>query len=185
MVSPWIRDLLLYGSIALAAGAVLVFYARDAPAKVPAATALGDRAHAARRWIVRIAPWPALIGGAIAAIWIYTQSTEIVIVTDDGARVSARRMVKLGSAPGPDERADRAALSDPVWVLNESSHVLRVETVQYGRAFFAVPTKTIAPHTVELFTRVDDIGPDDPPPKTVDDESGMRMADRAWLTWDR
>ena len=174
MLSPLVRSIALYGSLALIAGALLVFYRRDAAAKVPTAIARGRASHALRRRLVRVAPLLGLALGVLGAVYIWSQENDVVVVTDAGAR----RMVLLGDRPP-------AAPDDRVWVINRSTHVVRVETVQYGRGYFGPDQPiVIRPGETRGFYQIDHVGPDDPPPDHVDDTVGMNVAFREWLTWD-
>jgi len=179
IVAPIVYEMLLYGSLALVAGSIIVFYKRDAPKVLPEAIARGSALRTLRRKIVRGAPWIGLIGGTIAAVWLYTQSTSFILVDDHGASWS----IQLGGTPDfanidarhDDTRADR------VWVVNRSKHVVRVVDVQYGVTPFPSGfADTVPPGDAEAFDDIDYVGPDDKPPDSV---RGTGSASRTWLTW--
>lgn len=184
MVSPWIHHVLVYGALAMIVGSLWVFWSRDAPVTVPSAVAIGGPLHALRRKLVRVAPWLGLVGGAVGGIYVYTQSTDIVLVTDDGDHPSARRLVEIGSSPSDGNETMLDELGSRVWLINHSTHTVRVETVQYGQALLPDEPDLVPPGAIRKLVSIDHIGPDDPPPSTVTDDYNLHMDQRTWLTWE-
>jgi hypothetical protein len=192
-----VQPILFYGGIAIIGVALLVWSvlrdeknakrstAGNLPEAAVIASAGGSRAHDLRRWS------PALMFpvGILLTYVSVKHTTDVVIVSDDGARAIATRKVRFfGSndyklAPGTS-RSDWK--TDPTWVVNESTHTARVKTVHYGRrlGFGRDEPTLIPPGTAAEFSRVEHIGPTDSPPNQVEVGHGLGMDSRHWLLWD-
>jgi hypothetical protein len=189
LVSRWFGSLLLYAALFIAICgfiAIRVRPPRVRSTRVPGAVVVATRAQNVRRIVLWWLPFAVIVGGLLGALWIYGHSVDVDIVTDgpDGPRVD--RMVHLGATSFARELApdDTSHLTDPTWVINQSSITVRVEESQYGSGigFGSEPVK-IPPGTAVAFLHIDDIGPNHPPPRSVESDSVVHMEWRYWLTW--
>ena len=185
-VSAFLYHVMLYGALAIAVIAIVVWWqtpvAKDA--KVPEATALGSPARRARHRLARVgAGWIFLVA-ALAAALLHIFSTDVVVVDDRGGH----RMVYVGGDPTyplpPGQTARHDDLFPEMWVVNQSSHDIKIVTLEYGKAFLYDNEPTIVPPGLAAQELdVDNLGPDDPPPDKVADETSLHSASRTWVTW--
>jgi hypothetical protein len=197
VVPALVYKVLLYGALATAVIGLIGFKVRGEirrerarEAHVPGATVVGGRGQQLRRALAHWFPWLALLGGLGGALLVYKVSTDLVIVTDRDGVPHAERRVQIGGTPdyplAPGTGAPKDSFTDDVWVVNRSSHTVRIESIQYGGTigFGGDPTE-IPPGTAATASHIDYIGPDDPPPSTItEDTAGLHLAFRDWLTWD-
>ena len=129
-----------------------------------------------------------IVAGAATQVWDYGFDTEVWVVTDasDGAL-----RAEHGIARSKPEDMVIIPVSfepfHPLWVINRSSHTLRLETLQYGSTPMYLrtdptPPLEIPPASAVDVNSVDYVGPDDKP---ADKVLGSREygASRRWLTW--
>jgi hypothetical protein len=189
-VSLLVYHVMLYGSIAIGAVALLWYRVRPDPVQVPAARVLKPGAAAivkklAYAWLPRLA----LLGGPVGALVVWRTATDLVIITDGGSRPHAERYKQIGSVPdftaAHDTKIDAYHTPrDYTWVVNDSPYPVRIETVHYGTAFFGSEPEQVAPGEISAESQVDHIGPGDHPPASVTDEYSLGMDFRVWVTWD-
>ena len=188
----WVRYALI--GVGLLAAVIAIAVLRDRskrPAsKVAEARVLGGRG-AARRALAKWGPIATIPLGIALAYWAYGHDIEYLIVTDgDGGEPEVARRMGSDREPAdvplaPGVKKNRDSFMDPTWVINRSSTLVRVESVSYGRSLGWGPDKPdlIPPGTAAHFTEIEHVGPGDPPPGQVTDETGIGMDFRNWLTW--
>jgi hypothetical protein len=164
------RKILLYASlVVLVASGVGFAYLRT-------------RAHGVKRWL------PLGVGALalFATIWIFKHDTEVILVTDIEGGPLAERKVNIGTdaftrAPGTGE-LDSPIGMETSWIVNRSSHAVRLESVPYG---YGEPSSTeVPPNTaLETFGTVDYLGPRHKPPNQIVSDSRIGTDTRLWLTW--
>jgi len=170
VVSTTIRSVLLYSSLAIALVALVAFAWRRADTR------------GLKRWVPLVPGVLALI----ATYWIYTHDIEVVLVTDIESGPLAVRKVNLGAndfarAPGTKELDNPIGMTTS-WVVNRSSHTVRLESVQYG--WGESSSTDLPPGTaIEIFGDVDYLGPKHRPPRQVVGDARLGGASRYWLTW--
>ncbi len=185
MISSTTRAVLLYGGAAIAVTGIALMVLRRRARTLPEARTVS--APMWRRALARWTPAALTVLGIGGAYWAYRHSIDVVLVTGDGAPHVERKLassIDTPIAPGARDELSNT-IGDSVWVVNESSTTVRVETIQYGGASdvpLDEPPVVFPPDTAGIFYHVDHIGPDHPPPRTV---IGSRMfaAFRTWLTW--
>ena len=118
----------------------------------------------------------AVVLGIAAALWVRRYSEQVVIVTNAGADLSIDKGLST-EAIATGARGD-AGERRTWWILNRSSHALRVEKLMYPAARVTID---IPPGGTAQVDHLDWIGPDRRPPDTVlpSDRWGF------WLTWDQ
>lgn len=181
-ISALLYHVLVYGSIATAIIALIVWWQTPAAkTSVPSATALGKRG---RLRLARVGAGTIFLLAALAAMLLHAFSTNVVVVTDSGGH----RDVYLGGepsyplAPGMHESHD--SIFEQTWVVNRSSHDVKIVTAEYGKAFlYDNEPRVLPPGTAAQVLHVDDLGPDDPPPSKVEDTTSLHSASREWVTW--
>lgn len=185
-ISALLYHVLLYGSLGVAG--IALFWRRFVPAPtkapLPNATLLGSPMRRALGRIAKLGHWGVFAIAGALALFLWKTATDVVVVTDGGGS----RMVHLGSSVSyplaPGETAWHDDMFEPTWVVNESSHDVRIAHVQYGNALIGSQDPTILPPgTATAVLHVDDLGPDDPPPATVMDDTGLKYDSRDWVTW--
>jgi hypothetical protein len=100
-------------------------------------------------------------------------------------------MVRLGTPDvplAPGTHLDTIASLNKLWVLNRSSHVVRVEFFSYGRMSFGGRDPTlIPPGTAYVAYEIEYVGPGEHPPDVIEAdgiEAKLGSTSRSWLTWD-
>jgi hypothetical protein len=194
LLPPIVKSILMYGGLVVAGLGVLFYIVvRDEKAKrveqngnLPEAKLVsGKDPERIGRWL----PPMMVVVGLGLALLMWLKTTDLIFVRDDGDHhLTATREVRLlGSsddytlAPGHKPHDYSNA---PTWIINESSREVQVKTVRYGRAFgFGNEPTRIPAGTAASFRRIDHIGPSDPPPSTVMDNTKLGMGWREWLTW--
>lgn len=177
---------LLYGSLGVAV--IALFWRRFVPAPtkspLPAAHVRGAPVRRVLGRIAKLGHWGVFFLAGACALFMYETAVKIVVVTDGGGTryVHVGGAVSYDLAPGEEPWHDD--MFEPTWVVNQSSHEVKIVHVQYGNAFGLGQDPTILPPgTATTVLHVDDIGPDDPPPQTVMDDTGLKMDFRDWVTW--
>jgi hypothetical protein len=181
-----VYSVLLYGSLVVAV--IALFWHRIVPpskrAPLPDATALGSPVRRVLGKIVTIGNWGVFLLALALALFLYATAVKVVVVTDGGAS----RMVHVGGSVSydlaPGEHPWKDDLFEPTWVVNESSHEVKIVHVVYGQGLGLDQDPTLLPPgTATTVLHVDDIGPNSPPPRTVMDGTGLKMDFRDWVTW--
>jgi hypothetical protein len=140
---------------------------------------IGARAHIAR-WL----PFALLFGGGSAALELHLHATDVWVVHMSGETIVVSRSDYFGDAAARyAPRAGDNPSDDDAWVINDSSFDAYVEYSTYGTA--KLPDRyaerlTVPPGTSVAVDFIDDIGPDHPPPSSIDSQE---HAMRGWLTW--
>lgn len=174
LVSAVSRLILLWGMIAVGCGLIVYLFLRP----------LGQTGLT--KWAPRFACPVALS----LAIWIGLHGQPVVRVVDGPNGPEAARLVDLVTprytfAPGEKPMDDMMLIGDdPTWVVNESSHVVKVVSVVYG-GYGMDPESTtlLPPGTAKQVYSVDHIGPGDHPPTSVMVDKRIGMDSRNWVTW--
>jgi hypothetical protein len=188
----WVRWALIgVGLLGAVLGIAVWRDRRNRPAsKVAEARVVGGRAATVRA-LATWGPIAVIPLGLALAYWAYGHDIEYLIVSDGagGEPEVARRM---GSDREPEDvplapgvKQNRDSYFDPTWVINRSKVLVRVESVSYGRSLGWGPDEPdlIPPGTAAHFTEIEHVGPGDPPPSSVTDDTGIGMDFRNWLTW--
>ncbi len=190
MISATVRIIGMYGGLAVAGLAFAwLAYARRFPTQLPDARVVTNRG-AIRTLLLRWLRPLAIVLGLALFVWAWAHDVEYVIVSDgrDGPTAERHYTWKtepdLPLAPGMSPYSGEYN-GDPVWVLNRSTRVVRVERLQYGGGFsLGGKGITIPPGAAAHFRRIDYLGPNDKPPSEIHDNSSLSIAFRDWLTWD-
>lgn len=191
MISGVVRIIGMYGGLAVA-GLMIAWlaYARRFRAQLPDARVVTNRG-AIRTLLLRWTRPLAIALGLALFLWAWAHDVEYVVVTDSAAGPTGERRYSwkikpdLRLAPGKSPVVRDYGTDDPVWVLNRSTRVVRVETVHYGAGIgLGGEAFDIPPNTSAHFRRIDYIGPHHKPPQEVRERKGLGIASREWLTWD-
>ena len=196
LLAPLLRNILMYGGLVIAAGAILVlrelYRTRAAQrTRLPDAKVVSDERTFGRAF-VRWSPALAIAFGIALFYWSYLHRFEYVMVHDGDhgpsvvRRLSSDRVPDVTLAPGQKSPTEEDSfINEGTWVVNLSKRTVRVETTQYGRGLgFGGEPQQIPPGTSAHFVHIDHIGPHDPPPGSVTDDVNLGIAFREWLTWD-
>lgn len=197
LLAPLLRNILMYGGLVIAAGAIFVLRERyrakgATKSKLPDAK-LVDEKRAFRDGIVRWAPALTIVFGILLFYWSWRHRYEYVMVHEGDSgpvakrRLSPDRVPDVTLAPGEEAPSEQDSfVTEGTWVVNMSRHTVRVETTQYGRSLGlgGNTPKQIPPGTCAHFIEIEHIGPHDPPPGSVQDEVNLGFSFRHWLTWD-
>jgi hypothetical protein len=190
MITATVRIIGMYGGLAIAGLAFAwLAYSRRFASQLPDARVVTNRG-AIRTLLSRWLRPLAIVLGLALFVWAWAHDVEYIVVTDARDGLAAERHYTwktepdLPLAPGAVPFAGEYN-GDPVWVLNRSTRVVRVQSVQYGGGFSlgGQPFK-IPPGTSAHFRRIDYVGPNDRPPSEIRDTSSLSIAFRDWLTWD-
>jgi hypothetical protein len=173
LIPAILRTSLLYGSLAGAALCVVVLWVRE---------------PAPRSALVKWLPAGGILVGLVLAIFMYMHDTQVLIVTSDGSSTSVSRSYAMTAvhydlAPGHTEHSDNLGILDYLWVVNRSSHPVRIIHLEYGMSFGGSEPDELPPGTAAMFAGMEHIGPNDRPPSSVTTESKIGES-RNWLTWD-
>ena len=183
-ISAGVRAGVLYGSAGVAAiGAAIAIARRRARRWQP-----DDREVPRRGPVARFAPLVLIVCGALGAAWAWRHSIDVLLVLDGAGHPRVERRLAT-SIDEPIASGARATLDNPIfeplWLVNESSTTVRVETIQYGGSSDVAlddPPIVFPPHTAGVFYRIEYVGPDDRPPDHV--MGNVVFGDfRYWLTW--
>jgi hypothetical protein len=193
LLAPLLRNILMYGGLAIVAGAILWLRERyrARPSRIPDAKVVSEK-RAALEGLRRWAPALTIVFGVALFYWSWRHRYEYVMVHegDHGPavvrRLSADRVPDVTLAPGQKSPTEEDSfINEGTWVVNLSKRTVRVETTQYGRGLgFGGEPQQIPPSTSAHFVHIDHIGPHDPPPGSVEDDVNLGIAFREWLTWD-
>jgi hypothetical protein len=141
----------------------------------------------ARSILFWVAPL-AIVAGGLAQIFAYGYNVDVWLVTDSGYGTPTAEHGIARSIDSDLTEVKSDHILDRLWVINRSSHDVRIETVHYGPTYAfgeriePTPPLRIPPGSVAHVMNVDYVGPDDNPASQVlgDRQYG---ASRAWLTW--
>ena len=180
LLSETTRDVVLATALTGAAVGLVFSIVYKSPRK-PRRRFKGDRPLAQARIPGKISPRVvaarvanlAVIACVLAALWVRRYSEQVVIVSDAGPGLLAfdkgLSTEAIAEAAGARER-------HTWWILNRSSHALRVEKLAYPSSREIID---IAPGGTVQVDHIDLIGPDERPATNM-------LTDRYtyWLTWD-
>ncbi|MCA9679708.1 MAG: hypothetical protein H6709_13560 [Kofleriaceae bacterium] len=137
--------------------------------------------------------WPgrggvaALIGGAIAAIYLYWWPTHVVVVSGGGAEMHVERYRLIGSTTLSLDGKPVTLTShdDRTWVVNRSEREVRVSSFVYSKTSFPNYDEpdVIPPGTARevVADEIEHVGPGDRPPRSISSDTGFEV--KYWLTW--
>jgi hypothetical protein len=189
LIPSWLYSGVLYGCLGVSF-ITLLYYAyrpkRPRAGGLPAAAVVASRMQRAKRWI----PLACLVLPALAAFELNRVSHDVIRVREEGGTLHADRLVRLGEPPYPlapgVKRSDLGL--DHTWVINDSPRTVRIESVAYGSSMFGSSEPTqIPPGTAATAYEIENIGPSDPPPGSIEVEgveAKLNSSTREWLTWD-
>lgn len=132
---------------------------------------------------LRYAGFAAIPLGLAITYWSYRHSIDVLLVTD-GPTVERKLASSIDepiAAGAKDELGN--TIGDSVWLVNRSSHTVRVEHVQYGGASEPDPPTVFPPNSAGIFYSIDYIGPDHQPPRTQMVSRMIGVDVKEWLTW--
>ncbi|MBA2542388.1 MAG: hypothetical protein H0V17_22290 [Deltaproteobacteria bacterium] len=187
LLSAILETILFYGGLALAGFALIIFSVMRDEKQVKEASA-GNLPEATIKGKSKDGPWPwlrwvLLVGGLGLTYMMYAHTTDVVLLTGDD-EVTATRKVRLFGSDDYKLTKEQSSWGNPTWVVNQSSHPARVETVHYGRNLgFGSEPVIIPPGTAASFSAIEHIGGDDRPPGQVRDTVKLGMDSRHWLKW--
>lgn len=173
LIPAILRSILMYGGLVAAAICILVWK---------------ERGPAQRTALMKWLPAGGILLGLAISLWTYMHDVEVYLVEQDGNKTTVTRRyamtaVRYDLAPGEKEKKDAFGHSYD-WVVNRSSHPVRVETIEYGMSFGGSEPDVAPPGTAIMVSDVDHIGPNDRPPASVKAASKIGTT-LYWLTWDR
>ncbi len=187
LVSPWIGTLFLYVSLFIAGAgfiAVKVQRSEPPPTTLPDAVVVGGRARRLRRSLPWWLPVLPILGGLVGALWLYQNTFDVYVVTEGDAGPEVDHMVHLGGTSyAPLAPADDGSGRDDGWVVNRSTHTVRVEEAVYGSIGIGGGPRNVPAGTALRVRRIDYVGPNHPPPQSIESDSALHMDWRYWLTW--
>jgi hypothetical protein len=191
LIPHWLYSGAFYGLLGLAGLAVLYYAYRpkQRPDTIPTAKVLGRGSRL--RPLLRFVPITCLLGCPFAAWFLNHSSYDVLVVHDDPIEGAyAIRMVRLGEPSYPRAPGNKPSDwgLDHLWVWNDSTQNVRIETFSYGGMSFGngVPD-VIPPGTAVTTYSIDYIGPHEHPPTSLEVEgieAKLHQTSRSWLTWD-
>jgi hypothetical protein len=105
----------------------------------------------------------------------YGLKRDVILCTGDGAVVHSERLVAIFHS--------EITGTGTTWIVNRSTHTLRLEMIAYGKAERIAPT-LIPPGTIHVENGpIVYVGPDTEAPRSVSVSAGNDAAYEAWLTW--
>jgi len=185
MLSSSVRDGIMYGALALPVIGLLWIWRRkrkarwDIPETLP--TARVGKRRGDGKLVGRAVPIVLIVLGIGTSYWAHAHAHEVLRVFDGGWENGLVRDLDRPIAAGAKAEVTNTFF-DGMWLVNDSSRTVRVETVEYGMAVEPPPAIVFPPGTAGAFFRIDYVGPKHRPPESVMGSFGM--ATKYWLTWD-
>lgn len=140
--------------------------------------------------IRRVAPVLGMLAALGGAWQLWRHSTDVIVV---GEGPSPVRHVYIGArdhySAMPGDATYLSIFRNPTWVVNESGVPLKLISIAYGERH-GMPPLVLPPGQHAAVKSVNYIGPDDPPPDSIEVAETKEVADlhvtgelHTWLTW--